>query len=345
MVTLLLESLPTASSPTVDDLLYLVTDPGGTPADAKITLGDLAALVVGIVAPGGYARLGVDDEQIFGSSPNPNGASHQVPFNVSTHFNNPNKVITQAGVFFAFFTGTPGGSQGTFEGASAEANVYATSALTPAALGFEGIVHIDGVGGSIGEAIGLQGSAHVGGTSTITDLISVFGAGAFSTAGSPIVTNAYTFRAQEPTIGANRFTWQGIGRHRFVRSPSATGNVVEISNQTDLLQWANDGSKWIGYASDGASARLTLDPTDGTATGRLVSELFGSGKHISLKNGSSEVFAFGFDGIPKWASAGLAQTTVGAAGGASALPATPTKYLKVQDSAGATFVIAAYAAA
>jgi hypothetical protein len=39
-----------------------------------------------------------------------------------------------------------------------------------------------------------------------------------------------------------------------------------------------------------------------------------------------------------------AQTTVGAAGGASALPATPTKYLKVKDSAGTTLVIPAYAA-
>ncbi len=46
----------------------------------------------------------------------------------------------------------------------------------------------------------------------------------------------------------------------------------------------------------------------------------------------------------KWL-AGLEQTTVGAAGGASALPGTPTKYLKVVDSSGATLVIPAYAAA
>jgi len=46
----------------------------------------------------------------------------------------------------------------------------------------------------------------------------------------------------------------------------------------------------------------------------------------------------------KWL-AGLEQTTVGAAGGASALPGAPTKYLKVVDSTGATLVIPAYAAA
>jgi len=42
--------------------------------------------------------------------------------------------------------------------------------------------------------------------------------------------------------------------------------------------------------------------------------------------------------------AGNEQTTIGAAGGASALPATPTKYLKVVDSAGTVLIIPAYAA-
>jgi hypothetical protein len=50
-------------------------------------------------------------------------------------------------------------------------------------------------------------------------------------------------------------------------------------------------------------------------------------------------------GLLKWDLAGNQQTTVGAAGAASALPATPTKYLKVVDSAGTTLVIPAYAAA
>jgi len=39
----------------------------------------------------------------------------------------------------------------------------------------------------------------------------------------------------------------------------------------------------------------------------------------------------------------LTQTTVGAAGAAAALPATPSKYYQVTDSSGATFVIPAYA--
>ena len=48
--------------------------------------------------------------------------------------------------------------------------------------------------------------------------------------------------------------------------------------------------------------------------------------------------------IDKWVDAGLFQTTVGSAGGASALPATPTKYLKILDSAGTTLIVPCYAA-
>jgi len=54
------------------------------------------------------------------------------------------------------------------------------------------------------------------------------------------------------------------------------------------------------------------------------------------------VFSIGANGIPRWNDAGIQQTTVGAAGGASAPPATPTKWLRVSDSAGASLVIPAY---
>jgi hypothetical protein len=45
----------------------------------------------------------------------------------------------------------------------------------------------------------------------------------------------------------------------------------------------------------------------------------------------------------KWGHADQIQTTVGAAGGASALPASPTKYLKVVGSDGTEYVIPAFA--
>lgn len=53
----------------------------------------------------------------------------------------------------------------------------------------------------------------------------------------------------------------------------------------------------------------------------------------------------GFNTGVQWRTAGLEQLTVGAAGASAAPPATPTKYLKVRDSAGTTLVIPAYAAA
>lgn len=49
--------------------------------------------------------------------------------------------------------------------------------------------------------------------------------------------------------------------------------------------------------------------------------------------------------LPRWTKAANVQTTVGAAGAASALPATPSKYLKVVGDDGTTYVVPAYAAA
>jgi len=52
-------------------------------------------------------------------------------------------------------------------------------------------------------------------------------------------------------------------------------------------------------------------------------------------------------GVPRWNATANQQTTVGAQGTASAIPGTssqPTKWLKVQDSAGTVLVVPAYAA-
>lgn len=62
-------------------------------------------------------------------------------------------------------------------------------------------------------------------------------------------------------------------------------------------------------------------------------------------NGGTLVMGFTGGGFLRWHEAGLEATTVGAAGGASAPPATPTKYLKVVDSAGAILQVPAYAVA
>lgn len=66
---------------------------------------------------------------------------------------------------------------------------------------------------------------------------------------------------------------------------------------------------------------------------------------IWQNSGASPLLSVTAAGLPKWDAAANQQTTVGGAGGASALPATPTKYLKVVDSAGTVLCIPAYAAA
>lgn len=63
---------------------------------------------------------------------------------------------------------------------------------------------------------------------------------------------------------------------------------------------------------------------------------------IKAQNNASEVWALMANGQPRWSAAANVQTTVGAAGGASALPLTPAKYLKVQDDSGNVYVIPAY---
>lgn len=84
---------------------------------------------------------------------------------------------------------------------------------------------------------------------------------------------------------------------------------------------------------------------NGTGAG-TVQQIINAGTGLSLdvRSSSASLFAITSAGIPQWVAAANQQTTVGAAGGASALPATPSKYLKVIDSAGTTYVIPAYAA-
>ncbi|MCW7946484.1 hypothetical protein AAW14_31975 [Streptomyces hygroscopicus] len=73
-----------------------------------------------------------------------------------------------------------------------------------------------------------------------------------------------------------------------------------------------------------------------------VSNAFAATGYISA---GRDAFLLNYNGIPQWNAAANAQTTVGAAGGAAPLPATPTEYLKVMDSSGNVLVIPAFAAA
>jgi hypothetical protein len=97
-------------------------------------------------------------------------------------------------------------------------------------------------------------------------------------------------------------------------------------------------------ATDGGDS-FTIQK-NGTGSGACLKVLnAGTGLSLDIRSATASLWAINSAGIPQWVATANQQTTVGAAGGASALPATPTKYLKVKDSAGTTFVIPAYAAA
>jgi hypothetical protein len=117
---------------------------------------------------------------------------------------------------------------------------------------------------------------------------------------------------------------------------AATNGTQQFSPQVQLTGF--------GFATGPAASRevdwlIQVRPIQGAAnpTSDLV-----LASQINL-SGWVEQFAFS-DGIPRWSNSANIQTTVGAAGGASAVPASPTKYLKVQDNTGTTLVVPAFAA-
>jgi len=105
---------------------------------------------------------------------------------------------------------------------------------------------------------------------------------------------------------------------------------------------SGNGSRVNLYSGNASGANdTTLDIDTGTAGGNAVLYIGQSNaKQVRLGRSGQAVY---FDGNPRFVAANE-QTTVGAAGAASAPPATPTKYLKFRDSAGTVLVVPAYAA-
>jgi hypothetical protein len=101
----------------------------------------------------------------------------------------------------------------------------------------------------------------------------------------------------------------------------------------------------LGTGSGIGGTQFAVRPAGTTTVGSIVQGVASQSADLEQWQSSAPatLFAISAGGLPRWTAAGNQQTTVGAAGGASALPATPTKYLKVLDSGGTTLVIPAYA--
>lgn len=322
-----------------------VPDPANPPAGAlALSAANLAKLAViadigvagtptGNAARAAYVAQGVTDMQKVGDGADPtSGTSENVKLLVTANRTNPSNVFEQHFVGYSFYSGTPQAGVGTLQGGSCESYAYANgTADMGTVLGFEGIGRGDGDDArrKVGTVIGLLGSALIGGAAN-NDLIVGVRARANSNGSTGTVTEARSLDIQEPTVGTTRRAAYIVGTTRLVGGTAA--NTLEIAAASGPLSWSASGPVIKGYASDGASVRLTLDSQDTPTAGRVNSSLFGSGKHLSLSNSGSEVVSVTADGTLTLAGGQLKygnpsnQTTGGgsAALGANSPAVSPT---------------------
>lgn len=118
-------------------------------------------------------------------------------------------------------------------------------------------------------------------------------------------------------------------------------NFLGVSGSPDLSIYTNNGTTTANPYTRSDGNTLSIESRSAANSGSLnlngdqVANVF-----TAFGGGSTYLNNPRFATAPLWES-GLAQTTVGAAGGASALPATPTVYVKV-NYAGTAYVIPAY---
>ena len=138
---------------------------------------------------------------------------------------------------------------------------------------------------------------------------------------------------------------------------NALESTVELGGATTISDARSITSNFVfeaGLTGALTNASVIRSQTlDALPVGFTVTNVYGlyvEGQNVGTNNytiyaptGTSVIGSYGFTptGL-QWTDAGLCQTTVGVAGAASALPAAPTKYLKVRDSTGAVLVVPAY---
>lgn len=124
-----------------------------------------------------------------------------------------------------------------------------------------------------------------------------------------------------------------------LRTFRQSGSTVTQVDGNDMFAAADVGKflLWDGAGTDGTCDRIVSLVNSVTVRVESV-------RIISTARSASVVtprFTVTKDGRPQW-SAQNTQTTVGAAGGASAPPATPKRWLRVLDADGTVLVIPAY---
>ena len=119
------------------------------------------------------------------------------------------------------------------------------------------------------------------------------------------------------------------------RLAASGGLITTAASIMSVSAEANIGRLTTSQADGATTDRWRVHHPGAMSAGNLLA--WGTGATWTIKGSIS------FDGLLNW-TAGNEQLTVGAAGAASAPPATPTKYIKIKDSAGTTLVVPCYAA-
>jgi len=315
-----------AAPPVVPDASFTIAKTSG-----------LAAALSGKIAAGAAAgNVVIGSDQVH-TPP----ADTNTGFEVVKSITDPDKRFLGSLSGYTVYFGAEKAGAGSIQGGACEAYSLMTGAVSHAVLGWEGIGVAAGTG-SYQQVIGLASTAIAKDSTSVQQLMGFQARGPLSD-GSPTVANAYSIKVLEPTVGTQRHALHVIGRTTL--SLGVHNRVLEILGTSAVKRWDVDGNgAFAGFASDGSSVRLRLRP-DETSTGKIVSDAYDSAtKHASFQWQSAERLAVLADGFLMFGDA-LRQTTVGAAGSASALPAQPTTYVRIKTASGTTLVIPAYLAA
>lgn len=273
--------------------------------------GPLTRLSSGVTLP--VATLAVDSTGAVTSA-----------FNAAGTLDVGGQVVTYTGKTLTTFTGCSGGTGVMPTGTVVQQNNYPNGPLVA------GITE----GANLG-AIGWRGSATVAGGDPGASI-------ADGMAGSGDRSAAIIGRAAEDLFVGDAGT--EIEIHTTAISDSAMLKRWTFTHAGTLT--AEIGGQ-LRFKDSGGTDRRTLDIA-GTDLNIAMDDgidtviLWGRTRFFNSVSGNTEKFRITEDGLMRWFT-GNTQTTVGAAGGASAPPATPTKWLRVLDDAGTTLVIPAYA--
>lgn len=132
-----------------------------------------------------------------------------------------------------------------------------------------------------------------------------------------------------------------------ISSPSAnSNNAITVTDSIHTSTWASNGNITCGSVNCGNILGAAIQASAGFFSNAISNATPGTAVAISQSGGGAVALDISGVGVIYESMLGFSsyptQTTVGAAGGASALPATPSAYLPVSVD-GTTYVIALWA--